>query len=188
MTKPQTGKQYRRLKTSEMVVYPMLVVILIGVTFGFYHNSKIEDAVSAAVSLGLEQRVVVEDYFKTTGSMPQSEADLNLNAFTAEGILTSMDYRAGELGVPAADKLRTGTLRALVDMTEFGTRFETIESGFLLIARAQDDDTVKWACIADEVTVDALDKRYLPESCKGDEDEDADKADKKDKEEERDDG
>ena len=59
MTKPQTGKQYRRLKTSEMVVYPMLVVILIGVTFGFYHNSKIEDAVSAAVSLGLEQRVVV---------------------------------------------------------------------------------------------------------------------------------
>ena len=97
-----------------MVVYPMLVVILIGVTFGFYHNSKIEDAVSAAVSLGLEQRVVVEDYFKTTGAMPQSEADLNLNAFTAEGILTSMDYRAGELGVPAADKLRTGTLRALV--------------------------------------------------------------------------
>ena len=54
MTKPQTGKQHRRLKTSEMVVYPMLVVILIGVTFGFYHNSKIEDAVSAAVSLGLE--------------------------------------------------------------------------------------------------------------------------------------
>ena len=116
--------------------------------------------------------------------MPQSEADLNLNAFTAEGILTSMDYRAGELGVPAADKLRTGTLRALVDMTEFGTRFEKIESGFLLIARAQDDDTVKWACIADEVTVDALDKRYLPESCKGDEDEDADI---KAKEEERDD-
>ena len=182
MTKSQTGKQCRRLKTSEMVVYPILVVVLIGVTFGFYHNSKIEDAVSAAVSVGLEQKLIVEEYFKTTGAMPQSEADLNLKAFTAEGILTGMDYRAGELGVPAADKLRTGTLRALFDMTEFGTRFENIESGFLLIARAQDDDTVKWACIADEVTVDALDKRYLPESCKGDEDSD------KEDEEERDNG
>ena len=172
MTKPQKVRQYRRLKTSEMVVYPMLVVILIGVAFGFYHNSKIEDAVSAAVSLGLEQKVIVEEYFNTTGAMPQSGADLNLNAFTAEGVLAGMDYRAGELGVPAADKLRAGTLRALVDMTEFGTRFEDIKSGFLLIARAQDDDTIKWDCVADEVTVDALDERYLPEICKDDEEED----------------
>jgi hypothetical protein len=85
-----------------------------------------------------------------------------------------MDYRAGELGVPAADKLRTGTLRAFVDMKEFGVRFEDIESGFLLIARAQDDDTIIWDCVADGVTADALGNRYLPETCKkakGDEDE-----------------
>lgn len=167
MTKPQTGNQQSGLTTSEMVVYPMIAAVLIGVAFGFYHNSKIEDAVSAAVDLGLEQQAIIEEYFDTYGEMPQSEADINLSSFISEGILTGMDYRAGELGVPAADKLRTGTLRALVDMTEFGARFEDIESGFLLIARVLDDDTIKWDCVADVVTVDALGKRYLPETCSG---------------------
>jgi hypothetical protein len=157
-----------------MVVYPMIIVALIGVAFGFYHNSRIDDAVSAAVDLGLRQQDIIEEYFDTYGEMPQSEADINLSAFTPEGILTGMDYRAGELGVPAADKFRTGTLRALVDMTEFGARFKDIESGFLLIARAQDDDTIKWEYVADVVTADVLSRRYLPETCrsaKDDEDE-----------------
>jgi hypothetical protein len=158
-----------------MVVYPMIVVVLIGVAYGFYHNSRIDDAVSAAVDLGLEQQAIIEEYFDTYGEMPQSEADINLSSFSPEGILTGMDYRAGELGVPAADKLRIGTLKAVVDMKEFGVRFEDIESGFLLIARAQDDDTIKWDCVADVVTADALAKRYLPKTCssaKDDEDED----------------
>ena len=85
MTKMQTGNQYRRFKTSELVVYPMLVVILVGVAFGFYHNSKIEDAVFAAVDLGQEQKVIIEEYFKTFGTMPQSEADINLNSLLPEG-------------------------------------------------------------------------------------------------------
>lgn len=175
MKKPQTGKRQSGLTTSEMVVYPMVVVVLIGVAFGFYHNSRIDDAVSAAVDLALEQQAIIEEYFDTYGEMPQSQADIsNLNYFNPEGILTGMDYRAGELGVPAADKLRTGTLRALVDMTEFGARFEDIESGFLLIARAQDDDTIKWDCMADGVTPDALGGRYLPETCsRAEDDEDA---------------
>ena len=174
MIKPQTGNRQSGFTTSEMIVYPMVAVVLIGVAFGYYHNSRIDDAVSAAVDLGLEQQAIIEEYFETYGEMPQSEADINLSSFIPEGILTGMDYRAGELGVPAADKLRTGTLMALVDMTEFGARFEDIESGFLLIARAEDDDTIKWDCVADLVTVDALGKRYLPETCssaKDDEDE-----------------
>lgn len=177
MTKPQTRNRQSGLTTSEMVVYPMIVVVLIGVAFGFYHNSRIDDAVSVAVDLGLEQQAIIEEYFDTYGEMPQSEADINLSSLIPEGILTGMDYQAGELGVPAADKLRTGTLRALVDMTEFGTRFEDIESGFLLIARAQDDDTIEWDCVADVVTPDALGRRYLPETCssaKDDEDEEGD--------------
>ena len=184
MTKMQTGNRHRRFKTSELVVYPMLVVILIGVAFGFYHNSKIEDAVSAAVDLGQEQKVIIEEYFETFGTMPQSEADINLNSLSPEGILIGMDYQAGELGVPAADKLRTGTLGALVDMREFGTRFEEIKSGYLLIARAQDEGTIKWDCVADQVSVDALDKRYLPETCKDEEEEE----DEEDEEEGRGDG
>ena len=167
MTKPQTEYRQSGLTTAEMVVYPMILVVLLAFAFGFYHNSRIEDAVSAAVDLGQEQQAMVEEYFDTNGEMPQSEADANLSSFISQGILTGMDYRAGELGVPAADKLRTATLRALVDMTEFGARFEDTKSGFLLIARAQDDDTIKWECVADLVTVDALDKRYLPESCSG---------------------
>ena len=174
MTKSQTANRQNGFTTAEMVVYPMIVVTLMGVAFGFYHNSKIDDAVSAAVDLGLEQQAIIEEYFDAYGEMPQSEVDINLSSFIPEGILTGMDYRAGELGVPAADKLRTGTLMALVEMTEFGARFEDIESGFLLIARAQDDDTIKWDCVADVVTVDALDKRYLPETCSSDEDEEGD--------------
>ena len=170
MTKPRTRKQQTGLTTSEMVVYPMVVAVLVAVAYGFYHNSRIDDAVAAAVDLALEQQAVIEDYFDTYGEMPQSEADINLNYFNPEGILTGMDYRAGELGVPAADKLQTGTLMALVDMTEFGARFEDIESGFLLIARAQDDDTIKWDCVADGVTPDALGSRYLPETCSAAED------------------
>ena len=55
-------------------------------------------------------------------------------------------------------------------MKEFGTRFEDIESGYLLIARVKEDDTIEWDCIADLVSVDALGKRYLPEACRGGED------------------
>ena len=177
MKKPQTRNRQSGLTTSEMVVYPMIVTVVIGVVFGFYHNSRIDDAVAAAVDMGLEQQTIIEEYFETYGEMPQSEADINLSSLRPEGILTGMDYRAGELGVPAADKLRIGTLRARVDMTEFGVRFKDIESGFLLIARAQDDDTIKWDCVADVVTVDALGRRYLPETCskaKDDEDKEGD--------------
>ncbi|MFL2519192.1 MAG: hypothetical protein ACJ0Q8_10050 [Candidatus Azotimanducaceae bacterium] len=174
MTKKRTGRLQIRLTTSEMVVYPMIVAVLIAVAFGFYQNSRIDDAVSAAVDLGLEQQEIVEQYFDIYGEMPKSEADVNLSSFTPAGILTGMEYQAGELGVPAADKLRTGTLRALVDMTEFGIRFEDIESGFLLIARAQEDDAIKWDCVADLVTVDALERRYLPDACKGNDDDESD--------------
>ncbi|MEM6485445.1 MAG: pilin [Pseudomonadota bacterium] len=167
MRRPQTRSRQRGVTTAEMVVYPMVVFTLVGLAFGFFHNSRIEDAVSAAVDLGLEQQTVIEEYFDTYDEMPQSESDINLSTLKSEGILTGMAYQAGELGVPAADKLRTATLRALVDMTEFGARFKDIESGFLLIARAQDDGTIKWDCIADVVTVDALNKRYLPKACSG---------------------
>lgn len=177
MIEVRTRYRQRGFTTSEMIVYPMVVVTLIAVAYGYLHNSRVDDAVSAAVDLGLEQKAIIEEYFDTYGEMPQSQADINLSSFRPEGILTGMDYRAGELGVPAADKLRIGTLRARVDMTEFGVRFKDIESGFLLIARAQDDDTIKWDCVADGVTADALGNRYLPETCKkakGDEDEEGD--------------
>ena len=62
----------------------------------------------------------------------------------------------GELGVPAADKSRTGTYRALVDMRNLA-HDSSIKSGYLLIARALDDGTIKWI-VADQVSVDALDK------------------------------
>lgn len=165
MKENQIRNRQSGFTTSEMVVYPLIVLVIVAVAFGFYHNARIDEAVSAAVELGLEQQAIVEEYFDTHGEMPQSEGDINLSNFAPDGILTGMEYRAGELGVPAADKLRTGTFRALVDMTEFGGRFKDIESGFLLIARAQDDDTIKWDCVADEVTVDALKGRYLPETC-----------------------
>lgn len=170
MTKPQIGNLQAGLTTAEMVVYPMIVTMLIGVAFGFYHNSRIEGAVLAAVDLGIEQQEIIEEYFDLYGEMPQSRADINMSAVIPDGILTGMDYRAGELGVPAADKSRVGTLRALVDMTEFGARFKDVESGFLLVARAQDDGTINWDCEADMVTVDALVRRYLPEICKDDKD------------------
>ena len=165
MTKPLTLHRQDGLTTSEMVVYPIIVVLLTGIAFGFYHNSSIEAAVSAAVKLGMEQQEIIETYFDRYGEMPQSEAALEMDAFVPAGILIGMDYRAGEFGVPAVDKQRTSTLRALVDMTEFGKRFENTESGFLLIARAQEDDSIIWDCVADQVTVDALGKRYLPETC-----------------------
>ena len=103
LTKSQTDNRKRRLTTSEMVVYPMIVVTLIGVAFGFYHNSKIEDAVAAAVDLGLEQQPIIDEYFDSFGEMPQSEEDINLSSFIPDGILTGVEYRAGELGVPASD-------------------------------------------------------------------------------------
>ena len=61
MTKPRTRNLQIRLTTSEMVVYPMIVAVLIAVAFGFYQNSKIDDAVSAAVDVALEQRAMADD-------------------------------------------------------------------------------------------------------------------------------
>lgn len=177
MIEPKTKSRQSGLTTSEMVVYPMIIATVVGVAYGFLHNSRIDDAVSAAVDLGLEQQAIIEEYFDTYGEMPQSEADIDLSSFIQQGIFTGMDYRAGELGVPAADKLRTGTLRALVDMSEFGARFKDTGSGFLLIARAQDDNTIKWDCVADGVTPDALGRRYLPETCSSAEDDEDEEGD-----------
>ncbi|MEM9744081.1 MAG: pilin [Pseudomonadota bacterium] len=177
MRTPQPGHRQRGLTTAEMVVYPIVASVVIAVAYGFYHNARIESAVSAAVELGIEQQAIVEAYFQTHGEMPQSKTDIDLSSFAPDGILNAMDYRAGELGVPAADKQRTGTLKALVDMAKFGARFEDVTSGFLLIARAQDDDSIKWDCVADSVTVDALEKRFLPESCSKAEDDEGEDGD-----------
>ena len=94
MTKSQTANRQSGFTTAEMVVYPMIVVTLMGVAFGFYHNSKIDDAVAAAVDLGLEQQAVIEEYFGIYGEMPQSQADINLTSLIPQGILIGMDYRA----------------------------------------------------------------------------------------------
>lgn len=177
MRKQEIAKRQRGLTTSEMVVYPMIIAVLVGVAYGFYHNSKIDDAVSTAVELGLEQQIIIEEYFGIYGKLPKSDADITLKPLDGQGILTGMEYSPGELGVPAADKSRTGTLKALVDMAEFGARFKDIESGFLLVARVQDDDTIKWDCMADVVTVDALGKRYLPKTCSRAKDEDTENKD-----------
>ncbi|MAK94465.1 MAG: hypothetical protein CMQ69_07640, partial [Gammaproteobacteria bacterium] len=85
MIEPQIVHRQGGLTTSEMVVYPMIAFLLVGVAFGFYHNSRIDDAVSAAVDLGLKQQVLIEEYFEIYGEMPQSEADLEMNSFIPEG-------------------------------------------------------------------------------------------------------
>lgn len=98
--------------------------------------------------------------------MPQTGEEVGLERFTPSGVLKDLTWRPGALGEPSPDKLRTDTLNGMVDLSEFGARFEVHESGYLLIARAQDDGTIIWDCLADQVTPDALPGRYLPESCK----------------------
>ena len=53
MKKPQSRKLQNGLTTAEMVVYPMVVTVLVGVAFGFYHNSRIDSALTTAVDLGV---------------------------------------------------------------------------------------------------------------------------------------
>jgi len=51
-----------------------------------------------------------------------------------------------------------------VKLTDFGRRFEDIETAYLLVARAQDDGTIFWDCLPDSGEK-ALPQRYLPENC-----------------------
>lgn len=155
----------RGVTVAEFVTYILIVMALGSTVFGMYVNYNLEAAVAEAVSAGAEEKLLIEEYFEAHGQMPQSGAEAGLDEFTATGVLKDMTWRPGIKGKPGTDTLLNGTLNGIIDLSEFGERFEKHESGFLLVARAQDDGTILWDCMADAGTADALPSRYLPESC-----------------------
>ena len=78
MTKPQIKRGQNGFTTAEMVVYPMIVITLLGVAFGFYHNSKIEDAVAVAVDLGQGNKQLLKyfDLYTKCRSHKRHQSDL----------------------------------------------------------------------------------------------------------------
>jgi hypothetical protein len=131
-----------------------------------YQNNRLDNIIAEALALGEEQKVLIEEYFQAQGQMPQSEADAGLEKFTPAGVLVDVVWLSGVLGEPSSDTLLTRTLKGVLDLSEFGERFKKYESGYLLVARAQEDKTIVWDCMADSATPDSLPRRYLPESCK----------------------
>lgn len=166
MNELNLGVRQRGVTTAETFTYILIVIVLAAVVAGFYLNSNLNSAIEEALALGEIEKELIEEYFETHGQMPRSGAEAGLDRFTPDGVLKGLTWRPGALGEPSPDNLRTGTLNGILDLSEFGARFEKHESGYLLIARAQDDGTVIWDCLADEVTPDALPESYLPESCK----------------------
>lgn len=166
MGKLKTEKRQQGLTTAETFTYVLIAIIIPVVIFGFYRTGQLDSAVAAALAIGEEQKVHIEKYFQDQGRMPQSEAEAGLEGAAQEGVLTRLIWRAGAIGEPDSDKLLTGTIQGLVDLSGFGERFEKHKSGYVLIARAQEDGTILWDCGADPQTPDALPPEYLPESCK----------------------
>ena len=97
--------------------------------------------------------------------MPQSEEEAALNDIIPAGVLTGIQWQAGVKGEVDSDLQRTGTLNGIVDLSDFGARFEDKDSGYLLVVRAEDDGTLTWECTADAANPDALARRHLPAHC-----------------------
>jgi hypothetical protein len=110
--------------------------------------------------------VLIEEYLQVQSQMPQPEAEAGLEKFTPAGVLVDVVWRPGVLGELAFDTSLTGTLRGALNLSNFGEPFKKYESGYLLVARAQEDGPIVWDCMADSVTPNALPRKYLPDSCK----------------------
>jgi hypothetical protein len=156
MNELKLGNQQQGLTTAEIFTYVLIVIVLASTAFGFYHNYRLDNAIAEALVLGEEKKGQIEKYFEAQGQMPQSEAETGLDGYISTGVLKDLRWRPGVPGDPNSDKLRTGTLNGIVDLVDFGARFEEYESGYLLIARAQEDGSVVWDCLADAATANAL--------------------------------
>ena len=165
MNELKNGIRHNVVSTAEIVTYILIVIVIAAVGVGIYANSKIENAISEALDLGESHKPIIEEYFNIHGQMPQSGADAGLEGFTANGVQKGLTWQPGVPREADADILLTGTLNGLVNLSEFGERFEDFESAYLLIARAQDDGTIIWDCMADSVSGNALSAKYLPDTC-----------------------
>lgn len=151
--------------TAETFTYVLIVIVLASTAYGFYINSQLGNALAEALSRGEEEKALVEEYYQSRGEMPQSGADIGLDRFMPEGVLADLNWISGGWGEADSDPLHTGTLNGIVNLNEFGARFQEYGSGYLLIARGQEDGSVVWDCKADIYTPDALPGSYLPDSC-----------------------
>jgi len=149
-----------------MFTYILIALIIPVVIFGMYQNNKLDKTIADALALGEEQKVLIEEYVQAQGQMPQSKAEAGLEKFTPVGVLADVVWRPGVLGELAFDTSLTGTLRGVLNLSNFGEPFKKYESGYLLVARAQEDGTLVWDCMTDSVTPNALPSKYLPDSCK----------------------
>lgn len=159
------ASRQKGITTAETFTYILIVIVSASTAYGFYFNYNLENAIADAVESGMARKEQIEAFFEAEGFMPQTEAEAGLNEFTPVGVLTDFTWEPGAFGESGSDPQLTGTLNAIVDLSEFGARFEETESAYLLIARAQEDGTILWDCKADPVTLNALSQRYLPDNC-----------------------
>lgn len=159
-----TGSRQAGVTVTEVVTYILIVITISAVILGKYTNYTLGNAISEALAVGEAQKAIIEEYFTTHGQMPQSGADAGLEKVTPNGVLTALTWQPGAFGEDDSDTRLTGTLNGLVALGEFGKRFEEFESGYLLIARAQEDGTILWDCKPGGPSK-SLPGRYLPESC-----------------------
>ncbi len=152
--------------TAEWFTYALIVIVCASTAYGFYFNYKLENVIAEAVASGEAKKAQVEQFFEREGRMPQTADDAGTEGFIPVGVLKGFSWEAGAFGEPGSDTQLNGTIKALVDLTEFGERFEETESAYLLIARGQEDGTIIWDCKEDTVTINALSRRYLPDTCR----------------------
>ena len=153
-----------------MFTYILIVIVISAVIYSKYFNNRLGKAIEEAVTLGEAEKVLIEDYYDTHGKMPQSGAEAGLDRFTPSGVLTGLTWVTGAAGEHDSNILSTGTLKGTVDLVEFGERFKEYGFAYVLIAKVQDDGILSWQCMADPEATDALPGRYLPESCKNEND------------------
>ena len=173
MNELNIGSRQTGVTTPEMFTYVLIVIVISAMVFGKYMESSHNNSISEAVALGETQKVMIEEYFKAHEKMPQSGADAGLEEFTPAGVLKELTWQPGVPGEADSDKLLTGTLNGRVTLSDFGERFEDLDSAYLLVARAQEDGTIAWECKNDTVSRNAVPGRYLPETCKSDSDDEA---------------
>lgn len=165
MNSLKTRALQRGLTTAQTVTNILIVVVLMSVAFGYYHNYRVDNAVAAALVVGEEQKGLIEAYFEELGQMPQSAAEAGLDPVLPSGIVTELRWRPGIPYELKTDEVLTGTIHAVVNMNEFGERFEEYKTAYYLIAKAQEDGSIVWDCTHDNSSKDGLPRRYLPETC-----------------------
>jgi prepilin-type N-terminal cleavage/methylation domain-containing protein len=150
----------------EILITVAIIGILAAISLPAYQHYRLTSTLSQAFTLLDEERIKIELYYITNGTMPQTGVDADVIEFPNFDMVTQLKWTPGVPG-RAVDKKHVGTLRPIMDLTDFGDEYGEYNSTFFFIGTGDKTGRISWECVVDNIDSDALELELLPTSCHG---------------------